>query len=88
MLIALYRKMSPEKKTRQVEELTQGVQLLALSRLREADPEAPLRPQEQAIDRAPTAVSAVLRADEPPVLKRHPPPVTRPPPPCRRAPCP
>ena len=40
VLIALYRKMSPEKKMRQVEELTQGVQLLALSRLREEDPSA------------------------------------------------
>ena len=40
MLIALYRKMSPEKKMRQVGALTQGVQLLARSRLREVDPEA------------------------------------------------
>lgn len=40
VLIALYRKMSPEKKMRQVEELTQGVQLLALSRLKQEDPEA------------------------------------------------
>ena len=40
VLIALYRKMSPEKKMRQVEELTQGVQLLALSRLQQEDPSA------------------------------------------------
>ena len=32
--------MSPEKKIRQVEELTQGVQLLALSRLKQEDPDA------------------------------------------------
>ena len=40
VLIALYRKMSPEKKTRQVGALNRTVKQLALSRLREADPEA------------------------------------------------
>ena len=40
MLIALYRKMSPEKKMRQVGALNRTVKQLALSRLREEDPEA------------------------------------------------
>ena len=40
VLIALYRKMSPEKKMRQVGALNRTVKQLALSRLREEDPEA------------------------------------------------
>ena len=40
VLIALYRKMSPEKKMRQVAALNRTVKLLALSRLKQEDPEA------------------------------------------------
>lgn len=39
-LIALYRQMSPEKKLRQVGALNRTVKQLALSRLRQDDPEA------------------------------------------------
>jgi hypothetical protein len=40
VLLAGYRAMSPAKKLRQVEELTRGVQQLALARLRAEDPDA------------------------------------------------
>lgn len=40
VLIGLYRRMSPDRKAKQVEELTRGVQQLALSRLRAEDPAA------------------------------------------------
>ena len=40
VLIALYRKMSPEKKMRKVAALNRTVKLLALSRLKQEDPEA------------------------------------------------
>ncbi len=40
VLVGLYQRMSPGRKARQVEELTRGVQQLALSRLRAEDPSA------------------------------------------------
>ena len=40
VLVGLYQRMSPARKARQVEELTRGVQQLALSRLRAEDPTA------------------------------------------------
>lgn len=40
VLIGLYRRMEPARKARQVEELTRGVQQLALARLRAEDPQA------------------------------------------------
>ena len=40
VLVGLYRGMSSARKARQVEELTHGVQQLALSRLRAEDPQA------------------------------------------------
>lgn len=40
VLVGLYQRMSPARKVRQVEELTRGVQQLALSRLRAEDPTA------------------------------------------------
>lgn len=43
ILIAGYRAMSPARKLRQVEELTRGVQQLALARLRAEDPGADAR---------------------------------------------
>ena len=40
VLVGLYQRMSPARKLRQVEELTRGVQQLALARLRAEDPAA------------------------------------------------
>lgn len=40
VLVGLYQRMSPARKMRQVEELTRGVQQLALARLRAEDPGA------------------------------------------------
>lgn len=40
VLIGLYQRMSPGRKAKQVEELTRGVQQLALARLRAEDPAA------------------------------------------------